>query len=277
MILITGSNGQLGSELRNLLDSRGVEYVAAGSKELDITKYDEALDFIEKVNPDVIYHCAAYTAVDKAEDEGREQNYLVNATGTKNIAQAAKKVGAKFVYISTDYVFDGTSSEEYLPESETNPQNEYGRAKLEGENFVKEILDEYYIIRTSWVFGKYGNNFVYTMNRLADSYPRLTIVADQFGRPTWTKTLAEFMTYLVDNNAEYGVYHLSNDNSCSWHEFAVEILKDRDVEVAAIESKDFPQKAYRPKYSVMNLDKAKATGFKIPTWQEALEEFKKEM
>lgn len=277
MILITGSNGQLGSELRNLLDSRGVEYVAAGSKELDITKYDEALDFIEKVNPDVIYHCAAYTAVDKAEDEGREQNYLVNAEGTKNISRAAKKVGAKFVYISTDYVFDGTSSEEYLPESATNPQNEYGRAKLEGENFVKEILDEYYIIRTSWVFGKYGNNFVYTMNRLADSYPRLTIVADQFGRPTWTKTLAEFMTYLVDNNAEYGVYHLSNDNSCSWHEFAVEILKNRDIEVAAIESKDFPQKAYRPKYSVMNLDKAKVTGFKIPTWQEALEEFKKEM
>lgn len=277
MILITGSNGQLGNELRNLLDSRGVEYVAAGSKELDITKYDEALAFIEKVNPDVIYHCAAYTAVDKAEDEGREQNYLVNAEGTKNIALAAKKVGAKFVYISTDYVFDGTSSFEYLPEAATNPQNEYGRAKLEGENFVKEILDEYYIIRTSWVFGKYGNNFVYTMNRLADSYPRLTIVADQFGRPTWTKTLAEFMTYLVDNNAEYGVYHLSNDNSCSWHEFAVEILKDRDVEVAAIESKDFPQKAYRPKYSVMNLDKAKATGFKIPTWQEALEEFKKEM
>ena len=142
---------------------------------------------------------------------------------------------------------------------------------------MQSIMSKYYIVRTSWVFGKYGNNFVYTMQRLASSNPRLTIVNDQYGRPTWTKTLAEFITYIVDNNADYGVYHLSNDNSCTWYDFAKEILKDSDVEVAPVTSAEFPQKAHRPKYSIMDLSKAKATGFVIPTWQEALAEFLKEI
>lgn len=273
MILITGSNGQLGSELRNLLDSRDISYVATTTKELDITDKDLVSRYVKELNPSVIYHCAAYTAVDNAEDVGREDNHKVNAEGTRNLALAAKECGATFVYISTDYVFDGTSETEYLPEDKTNPQNEYGRAKLEGENAVRELLEKYYIIRTSWVFGEHGNNFVYTMQRLAKDRDRLTIVADQFGRPTWTKTLAEFMVYSVENNVEYGTYHLSNDNSCSWYEFAKEILKDEEVEVVPIESKDFPQKANRPKYSIMNLEKTKKTGFEIPTWQEALENF----
>ena len=222
MILITGSNGQLGSELRNLLDSRDISYVATTTKELDIIDKDSVSKYVKELNPSVIYHCAAYTAVDNAEDVGREDNHKVNAEGTRNLALAAKECGATFVYISTDYVFDGTSETEYLPEAATNPQNEYGRAKLEGENAVRELLEKYYIIRTSWVFGEYGNNFVYTMQRLAKDRDRLTIVADQFGRPTWTKTLAEFMVYSVENNVEYGTYHLSNDNSCSWYEFAKE-------------------------------------------------------
>ena len=259
MILITGSNGQLGSELRYLLDLRDISYVATTTKELDITDKDLVSRYVKELNPSVIYHCAAYTAVDNAEDVGREDNHKVNAEGTRNIALAAKECGATFVYISTDYVFDGTSEIEYLPEDETNPQNEYGRAKLEGESAVRELLEKYYIIRTSWVFGEYGNNFVYTMQRLAKDRDRLTIVADQFGRPTWTKTLAEFMVYSVENNVEYGTYHLSNDNSCSWYEFAKEILKDKEVEVIPIESKDFPQKANRPKYSIMNLEKTKKT------------------
>ena len=219
----------------------------------------------------MIYHCAAYTAVDKAEDEGKEVNELVNVAGSAHVAKAAEAVGATLVYISTDYVFDGMKKDgEYAVDDQTNPLNEYGRTKLAGEEAVKEYASKYYIIRTSWVFGQYGHNFVFTMQKLAQSHPKLTVVNDQYGRPTWTRTLAEFMTYLVAKKAEYGVYHLSNDNRATWFDFASEILKDTDVEVTPVTSDQFPQKATRPQYSVMDLSKAKATGFVIPTWQEAL-------
>ena len=238
---------------------------------MDITDEQATLAFIQELKPTVIYHCAAYTAVDKAEDEGKELDEKINVNGTENVAKAAKAVGAKFVYISTDYVFDGTKKEGVYKETDKpNPQNEYGRTKLLGEQAVKDLLDEYFIIRTSWVFGKYGHNFVYTMKRLAQTHPRLTVVDDQYGRPTWTRTLAEFMVYIIENNADYGIYHLSNDNSCSWYEFAKEILKETDVEVAPVTSAEYPQKAKRPQYSVLDLTKAKNTGFVIPTWEEAL-------
>lgn len=271
MILLTGGNGQLGTELRHLLDEKGLNYVSTDAQEMDITDEQATLAFIQELKPTVIYHCAAYTAVDKAEDEGKELDEKINVNGTENVAKAAKAVGAKFVYISTDYVFDGTKKEGVYKETDTpNPQNEYGRTKLLGEQAVKDLLDEYFIIRTSWVFGKYGHNFVYTMKRLAQTHPRLTVVDDQYGRPTWTRTLAEFMVYIIENNADYGIYHLSNDNSCSWYEFAKEILKETDVEVAPVTSAEYPQKAKRPQYSVLDLTKAKNTGFVIPTWEEAL-------
>ncbi|AMG50190.1 dTDP-4-dehydrorhamnose reductase [Enterococcus entomosocium] len=271
MILLTGGNGQLGTELRHLLDEKGLNYVSTDAQEMDITDEKASLAFIQELKPTVIYHCAAYTAVDKAEDEGKELDEKINVNGTENVAKAAKAVGAKFVYISTDYVFDGTKKEGVYKETDTpNPQNEYGRTKLLGEQAVKDLLDEYFIIRTSWVFGKYGHNFVYTMKRLAQTHPRLTVVDDQYGRPTWTRTLAEFMVYIIENNADYGIYHLSNDNSCSWYEFAKEILKETDVEVAPVTSAEYPQKAKRPQYSVLDLTKAKNTGFVIPTWEEAL-------
>ncbi|MFJ3332429.1 dTDP-4-dehydrorhamnose reductase [Enterococcus sp. NPDC086594] len=271
MILLTGGNGQLGTELRHLLDEKGLKYVSTDAQEMDITDEQATLAFIQELKPTVIYHCAAYTAVDKAEDEGKELDEKINVNGTENVAKAAKTVGAKFVYISTDYVFDGTKKEGVYKETDKpNPQNEYGRTKLLGEQAVKDLLDEYFIIRTSWVFGKYGHNFVYTMKRLAQTHPRLTVVDDQYGRPTWTRTLAEFMVYIIENNADYGIYHLSNDNSCSWYEFAKEILKETDVEVAPVTSAEYPQKAKRPQYSVLDLTKAKNTGFVIPTWEEAL-------
>ncbi|EOH79876.1 MULTISPECIES: dTDP-4-dehydrorhamnose reductase [Enterococcus] len=271
MILLTGGNGQLGTELRHLLDEKGLKYVSTDAQEMDITDEKATLAFIQELKPTVIYHCAAYTAVDKAEDEGKELDEKINVNGTENVAKAAKAVGAKFVYISTDYVFDGTKKEGVYKETDKpNPQNEYGRTKLLGEQAVKDLLDEYFIIRTSWVFGKYGHNFVYTMKRLAQTHPRLTVVDDQYGRPTWTRTLAEFMVYIIENNADYGIYHLSNDNSCSWYEFAKEILKETDVEVAPVTSAEYPQKAKRPQYSVLDLTKAKNTGFVIPTWEEAL-------
>ena len=271
MILLTGGNGQLGTELRHLLDEKGLNYVSTDAQEMDITDEKATLAFIQELKPTVIYHCAAYTAVDKAEDEGKELDEKINVNGTENVAKAAKVVGAKFVYISTDYVFDGTKKEGVYKETDKpNPQNEYGRTKLLGEQAVKDLLDEYFIIRTSWVFGKYGHNFVYTMKRLAQTHPRLTVVDDQYGRPTWTRTLAEFMVYIIENNADYGIYHLSNENSCSWYEFAKEILKETDVEVAPVTSAEYPQKAKRPQYSVLDLTKAKNTGFVIPTWEEAL-------
>lgn len=272
-VLITGGNGQLGSELRKLLDEHQVDYSSTDSKEMDITDENAVESYVNLLKPDIIYHCAAYTAVDKAEDDGKEMNYLVNVVGTTNVAKAAEKVGAILIYISTDYVFDGSKQEEYKVDDETNPKNEYGYTKLEGEKIVGELVTNYYIIRTSWVFGEFGANFVYTMQRLAEKHDKLSVVSDQFGRPTWTRTLAEFMTYLVDEKAEYGIYHLSNDGSCSWYEFAKEILKDKKVNVLPITSAEYPQKAYRPKHSIMDLSKAKETGFIIATWQEVLKEF----
>ena len=280
MILITGSKGQLGTELRYLLDERNEEYVAVDVAEMDITDAVKVDEIFAQVKPSLVYHCAAYTAVDAAEDEGKELDYAINVTGTENIAKAAAKYGATLVYISTDYVFDGQKpvGQEWLETDQPDPQTEYGRTKRLGEEAVEKYLDHYYIIRTAWVFGNYGKNFVFTMQNLAKTHPRLTVVNDQHGRPTWTRTLAEFMTYVTENQKNFGYYHLSNDatEDTTWYDFAKEILKDTDVEVAPVDSSQFPAKAKRPLNSTMSLAKAKATGFVIPTWQEALQEFYKQ-
>ncbi len=270
-ILITGNKGQLGMELGLLLEQKNIAYVGTDSKELDICNQQQVIDYFKQVRPTIVFHCAAFTAVDAAEDEGKELNSKVNVEGTRHVAEAAESVGATLVYISTDYVFDGKKTEgEYYPEDETNPINQYGKAKLAGEQIVLATCTGNYIIRTSWVYGKYGNNFVFTMQRLAETRDVLTVVSDQVGRPTWTRTLAEFMIHLIEEKAEFGIYQLSNDDSCSWYEFAQEILRNRAVQVNPITSDNYPQKAARPKRSIMNLDKAKATGFVIPTWKEAL-------
>lgn len=274
MILITGGHGQLGTELRHLLDEKKLEYLSTDADQLDITDKEGTYKFITDMKPEIIYHCAAYTAVDKAEDEGKELDEKINVEGTRNVAEAAKAAGATLIYISTDYVFDGKKKEGmYQVDDTTNPLSEYGRTKLLGEKAVQETMDDYYIIRTSWVFGIYGHNFIYTMQKLAKTHDRLTVVNDQFGRPTWTRTLAEFMVFVIEKKAPFGIYHLSNENSCSWYEFAKEILKDTDVEVAPVTSEEYPQKATRPQYSIMDLSKAKGLGFEIPTWQEALASF----
>ena len=274
-ILITGAQGQLGTELRHLLDARGMTYRATDAKDLDITDEAAVNQYFPDYQPDVVYHCAAYTAVDKAEDEAKALNQLVNVDGTRNLAKAAAKVDATLVYISTDYVFDGDSKEIYTVDDQPAPRNEYGRAKYEGEQQVQKYLKKYYIIRTSWVFGEYGHNFVYTMLNLAKTHKELTVVDDQYGRPSWTKTLSEFMTFAVDQHLDYGIYHLSNDNSCNWYEFASAILADKDVTVKPVSSAEYPQKAWRPRHSILDLSKTKATGFEIPTWQDALKDFLK--
>ncbi|WP_338217644.1 dTDP-4-dehydrorhamnose reductase [Lacticaseibacillus salsurivasis] len=276
-ILITGAQGQLGTELRHLLDARGYAYRATDSKELDITDAAAVDAYFAAFRPDIVYHCAAYTAVDKAEDEGKAVNQLVNVTGTENIAKAAGQYDATVIYISTDYVFDGDRKEMYTVDDEPAPRNEYGRTKYEGELAIQKYAPKYYIIRTSWVFGEYGHNFVYTMLNLAKTHDKLTVVNDQFGRPSWTKTLANFMVFAVDQKLEYGIYHLSNENSCNWYEFATAILADTNTEVLPVTSAEYPQKAWRPRHSLLDLSKTEATGFKIPTWQEALSEFMAEI
>ena len=280
MILITGAKGQLGTELRYLLDERGVDYVAADVEEMDITDSEKVEAFFAEVKPTIIYHCAAYTAVDAAEDEGKELNYKINVTGTENIAKAAAKYDAILVYISTDYVFEGQKPVglELEVDEPANPQTEYGRTKRLGEEAVEKYAGKFYTVRTAWVFGNYGKNFVFTMQNLAETRDTLGVVNDQFGRPTWTRTLAEFMVHLVETKQDFGYYHLSNDseNGISWYDFAKEILKDKDVTVNPVSSDQFPAKAKRPLNSTMSLAKAKATGFVIPSWQEALEAFYKQ-
>lgn len=276
-IMITGANGQLGTELRHLLDEQGIAYDAFDSHEMDITDQAVVKQRFAECQPEIVFHCAAFTAVDPAEDDQKDLNWAVNETGTKNVAVAAQQAGATLVYISTDYVFDGTNEGEYQVDAPTNPKNEYGKAKLAGEQLVEKIMDKYYIIRTSWVFGQYGKNFVYTMLRLAKDHDRLTVVADQIGRPTWTRTLAEFMLYAVQKQLPFGRYQLSNDGACSWYEFASEILQDQPVAVAPVTSEEYPQKAYRPRHSIMSLDKVKAAGFTPISWQDALQEFLKQI
>ncbi|EQC90435.1 dTDP-4-dehydrorhamnose reductase [Lactococcus cremoris] len=276
MILITGGNGQLGTELRHLLDEHGIAYTATDAKELDITDGVAVDKFFDENKPELVYHCAAYTAVDKAEDEGRELDEKINVDGTKNVAEAAARVGATLVYISTDYVFGGTLpiGQEWPVDAPKAPESEYGRTKHLGEEAVVASGVKHYIIRTAWVFGSYGPNFVFTMQNLATRFPELTVVNDQHGRPTWTRTLAEFMVYLVNEKADFGFYHLTNDaapgEDVTWFDFAKEILKNTDVLVKPVDSSKFPAKAKRPFNSTMSLEKAKATGFVIPTWQEAL-------
>mgnify|MGYP000933500265 CR=1 FL=1 len=276
MILVTGANGQLGTELRHLLDERNEEYVAVDVAEMDITDAEKVDEVFAEVKPTLVYHCAAYTAVDAAEDEGKELDYAINVTGTENVAKAAEKHGATLVYISTDYVFNGDLpvGQEWEVDAPKGPVSEYGRTKLLGEQAVEASGVKFYTIRTAWVFGSYGPNFVFTMQNLATRFPEITVVNDQHGRPTWTRTLAEFMVYLVDQQAEAGYYHLTNDaapgEDVTWFDFAKEILKDTDTVVKPVDSSNFPSAAKRPFNSTMSLAKAKATGFNIPTWQEAL-------
>ncbi len=250
------------------------EVRAFNRHELDITDAEQVMRKVIAAQPDWILHCAAYTDVEQAEGDGHDANWEINRDGSANISKAAHEVGAKLIYISTDYVFDGKKNHPYTPEDETNPLNEYGKAKLAGEQEMQKYCPDAYIIRTSWVFGEHGHNFVYTMLKLAEKTNAVKGVADQFGRPTYAPDLARFMKHVIETRPEAGIYHFSNDGEASWYDFAKEILKDRDVKVSPVDSDEFPQKAERPAYSVMSLDKVKETGFSVPTWRDALARFK---
>ena len=220
-VLVTGANGQLGYDVVKELQKQNIECYGTTRKNYDIVDFNATEKFITNYMPDAVIHCAAYTSVDKAEDE-RDVCYLVNIAGTENIAEVCKKINAKMLYVSTDYVFDGTKDGFYEVDDKPNPINVYGKTKLLGEQAVQRILDKYFIVRISWVFGEHGNNFVKTMLRLGKERKEISVVADQYGSPTYTANLAPLLVEMIQTD-KYGVYHATNKGVCTWAEFAEEI------------------------------------------------------
>lgn len=273
-LIVTGANGQLGKDVVRLAKQQGFEVYGFGREEMDVTSLEQVRKHVKTIKPDAIIHCAAYTKVDLAEEE-IEQAYRVNAGGTRNVAVSGEEIGAKVCYISTDYVFDGTSSSPYQEYDRTNPLNVYGKSKLAGEELTKTLCSKYFIVRTSWVYGQEGHNFVKTMLRLAKERKEISVVDDQIGSPTYTVHLAGFLLQLVRSDY-YGVYHASNTGSCSWYEFAKAIFQyaNLDIAVKPIPTEQFPVKAKRPKFSVLNHIAIRTNGFDpLPHWQEGLKEF----
>ncbi|MGW9531063.1 dTDP-4-dehydrorhamnose reductase [Paenibacillus terrae] len=283
-VLVTGASGQLGKDVVNVFQGQGHDVLGYDREQLDITDLEQAVKIVGQYQPDAIIHCAAYTAVDAAESD-IDGAYQVNASGTRNMALAAEKVGAKLVYISTDYVFDGTAEQPYHEYDNTNPQSIYGKSKRAGEILVQTLSSRYFIVRTSWVYGLQGNNFVKTMLKLGQEKPHLQVVNDQKGSPTYTVDLARFLEELVQTD-KYGVYHASNSGSCTWYEFtqaifeeAVDIL-DATI-IATLEpcpTDQFPRPAARPRNSVMEHIAIRTNGLNdLRHWREGLHCFIKEL
>ncbi|HDX9638863.1 TPA: dTDP-4-dehydrorhamnose reductase [Bacillus mobilis] len=273
-ILVTGYNGQLGYDVVKRGEKQGLEMQGIGIEELDITNEAAVYEFVDKVKPDAIIHCAAYTAVDKSEDD-KELCWNVNVEGTKYLATAAKKLNAKFVYISTDYVFDGEGTHTFVETDKPNPIGYYGLTKYEGEKVVRSLIDNNFIVRISWVFGINGNNFINTMLRLGETRNELNVVGDQIGSPTYTYDLARLLVDMVVTK-KYGTYHATNEGFCSWAEFAQEIFEiaGQDVKVNSITTEEYPTRAVRPKNSRMSKQKIIDNGFKpLPVWQEATKHY----
>jgi dTDP-4-dehydrorhamnose reductase len=269
-VLVTGAKGQLGYDVVERLKELNIEHIGVDRDDFDLTNENQTKEFILNYKPDVVIHCAAYTAVDKAEDE-REICYAVNVLGTKYIAEACREIDAKMVYISTDYVFDGEKEEPYNEDDKPNPINYYGYTKYLGEEEVKKNLQKYFIVRTSWVFGKNGNNFVKTMLRLGQEKREIKVVCDQVGSPTYSYDLARLLCDMIQTD-KYGTYHATNEGYCSWYEFACEIFKiaGMDVKVIPIRSEEYPAKARRPKNSRLGKKMLYENFKKMPSWLEAL-------
>ena len=274
MVLITGILGQLGYDLSKELTKRGVEFIAPSLEELELTTEAGAKNFILEKKPETVVHCAAYTAVDKAESES-ELAFTVNGFGTRWVAEACREIGAKMIYISTDYVFGGDGHTPYEVHDEKKPVNVYGRSKLLGEDAVSMVLEKYFIVRTSWVFGINGNNFIKTMLRLGETKKKLNVVNDQIGSPTYTVDLAKLLADMAATE-KFGVYHATNEGFCSWAEFAREIFKQAklDVEVDGIPTVEYPTPARRPFNSRLSKKSLDEAGFnRLPTWEDALERY----
>lgn len=273
-VLVTGAEGQLGFDVVRELRKRGIEPIEKTIENMDITDQKAVHEGVKEAQPDAVIHCAAYTAVDAAESN-RDLCFRINVEGTRNIAEVCNELDIPMMYISTDYVFEGNGEAPWEPDGDRNPINIYGESKYQGELVVESLLEKYFIVRISWVFGENGKNFVRTMVDLGKKMKSLNVVADQFGSPTYTADLAVTLADLI-TSSEYGVYHATNEGICSWYEFAVEIFKKAqlDVEVHPVSSDAFPTAAKRPLNSRMSKEKLVEKGFsKLPSWQNALERY----
>lgn len=276
-VFVTGAKGQLGHDVVNELEKRGHTAIGVDIEEMDITDKDAVKRVITQVSPEAVVHCAAYTAVDAAEEQV-ELCHRVNGLGTENMAEVCKELNCKLMYISTDYVFNGQGTRPWEPDDERAPLNVYGQTKYEGELAV-EALEKYFIVRIAWVFGVNGKNFIKTMLNLGKTRDHLTVVDDQVGSPTYTYDLARLLVDMIETE-KYGRYHATNEGVCSWYEFACEIFKKAGIEitVSPVSSNEYPAKAKRPQNSRMDKSKLKEMGFKpLPTWQDALERYLKEI
>jgi len=267
-VLVIGSKGMLGKDLMEELANPGYEVIGLGLRDLDISKEFD-MPKIEAINPDLIINCAAYTNVDKAESE-RDRCYSTNVTGVKNIVNFCKKNDIIMIQYSTDYVFSG-DKEGYNEEDRKQPINYYGETKSQGEDYIINNLNKCYIIRTSWLYGKNGKNFVDTIINLCKDTDEIKVVNDQTGRPTYTKDLSKATIYLIKNKNEYGIYHITNSDKCSWFEFAQEIVKLKGLNsiINPCTSEEFPRDAKRPKFSVLNNNKIES----LRSWKEALRDY----
>lgn len=275
-ILVTGAGGQLGNELRKIGFSPLDEVFFTDIAELDITDKKAVENYVSRNDIDTIVNCAAYTAVDKAEEEP-EKAELINVKAVENLAEVASREGCLLVHVSTDYVFDGGASEPYTEKSLVNPQTVYGRTKLAGERAIKKSGCLAIVIRTAWLYSEYGNNFVKTILRLAKEKGEVNVVADQMGTPTYAADLAVAIVRVLADDCvadKTGIYHFSNEGTCSWYEFAREIvrLSGAKCNVKAVTTADYPAKAHRPAYSALDKTKIKREfGVEVPEWREALE------
>lgn len=273
-ILVTGVKGQLGHDVIEELKKRKVNCVGVDIEDFDITDSIATERFIDNYQPNAIIHCSAYTAVDRAEDD-LELCRAVNTEGALNIARACRKMDAKMIYISTDYVFPGGGEAFYETNDPTGPLGVYGNTKLEGELGVKRILERYFIVRTSWVFGKNGNNFIKTMLKLGESHNEINVVCDQIGSPTYTADLASLLCDMIVTN-KFGTYHATNEGICSWAEFASEVfkIKEMPVKVNPIKTEEYPSKAKRPQNSRLSKNSLDDAGFKrLPEWKDAVRRY----
>lgn len=279
-VLVTGAAGQLGKDVVSLFRETGHTVIACDRDTLDITDQSACLTTLNEYKPDAVIHCAAFTAVDLAEQEV-DAAYTINAVGTRNMVLASERVGAKFCYISTDYVFDGSSEHPYHEYDNTNPQTIYGKSKRAGEILVQSLSSSYFIVRTSWVYGLYGKNFVKTMLRLAEERPEIKVVNDQHGSPTFTVDLAKFLMELVVTE-KYGIYHASNTQACTWYEFAEAIFAEAQsitgrsysANVRPCTTEEFPLPAPRPRNSRMEHLSIRTNGLTdLRPWREGLRDF----
>lgn len=274
MILVTGITGQLGHDVARELERRGEDFIATTRNEIDLSTEEGAKSFILEKKPEAVIHCAAYTAVDKAEEEA-ELALMVNGMGTRRVAEACREVGAKMIYISTDYVFNGEGSEPYETAAEKAPLNVYGTSKLLGENSVETILRNYFIVRISWVFGINGKNFIKTMLEIGKRKRKLKVIDDQIGSPTYTADLAPLLVDMIHTD-KYGIYHATNEGFCSWADFAEEIFKQvgKKITIERIPTTEYPTPAKRPHNSRLSKKSLDDAGFnRLPDWQDAVRRF----